>query len=129
MIAAELLRILAALIAVIGLIGLAALAARRFGLASASGGFMRRRRLEVIETLALDARRRLAIIKCDDREHLIVLGATNETLIASDLEGAPEIEAAPTARDNPFASFEQFVARLKPASAAAPSEPVAKDAA
>ena len=128
MIAAELLRIFAALIAVIGLIGLAALAARKFGLASASGGFIRQRRLAVVETLALDARRRLAIIKCDDREHLIVLGATAETLIESDLE-APEIEAEMPARENPFPSFDEFVAKLNRAPKRESSDFAAKDAA
>lgn len=129
MIAAEILRIIAALIAVIGLIGLAALAARKFGLASASGGFMRQRRLAVVETLALDARRRLAIIKCDDREHLIVLGATAETLIESDLEGPLEIEATTPARENPFPTFEQFVAKLNPGRKSEPADTLTKDAA
>jgi len=83
MIISEGLRILFGLIAVLGLIGACAIAARKFGLVSASGGFVRKRRLHVIETLALDARRRVVIVRCDDKEHLIVLGQSSETVVDS----------------------------------------------
>lgn len=39
------------------------------------------RRLEIVESLPLDARRRLAIIRCDMSEHLVVLSANGETVI------------------------------------------------
>ena len=92
MLIAEVIKIFFALIAVLGMIGLLALAARKAGLASASGGFIRQRRLQLVETLALDGRRRLAIIKCDDKEHLLVLGPTGESVIAHDLETPPAPE-------------------------------------
>jgi len=41
------------------------------------------RRLKVSETLAIDPRRRIVIVKCDDTEHVILLGAERETLLAS----------------------------------------------
>lgn len=106
---AEIARVFFALIAVLGLIGLAALAARKAGLISASGGVVRKRRLAIIETLAIDARRRVAIIKCDDKEHLVVLGANSETLVESDLD-APAIEPAAA---NPFPSLRDFAKNLR----------------
>ncbi|NNE41228.1 MAG: FliO/MopB family protein [Marinicaulis sp.] len=110
MLLSEILRVTFGLVAVIGLIGICAVIARKAGLLSASGGLVRKRRLAVVETLALDARRRLAIIKCDSQEHLIVLGANGEQVIASNLEPTPsletpqvEIDAGKDQRDNPFA--------------------------
>lgn len=115
MITSEILRILFGLVAVLGLIGLAAVAARKFGLASASGGIARKRRLAIVETLAVDARRRMIIVKCDGKEHLVMLGANGETVIEHNLEGAPAIaEVAPAA--NPFAGLQKaFEAKLRPA--------------
>ncbi len=117
----EIMRILFGLVAVIGLIGICALAAKKAGLASASGGFVRKRRLGVVETLALDGRRRLAIIKCDGAEHLIVLGATNETVIDHNLAGAITVEETDTttAVANPFPTFGDVVKKLRPAKDAA----------
>jgi len=107
-------RIIFGLVAVIGMIGLVALAAKKAGLASASGGFVRKRRLAVVETLALDGRRRLAIVKCDDKEHLIVLGASNETLIEQDLDGAPlDEDATAPETANPFAAMSDFAAKFR----------------
>ena len=39
------------------------------------------RNLSVIETLPLDTRRRAVILRNDDKEHLIILGVSGETLI------------------------------------------------
>jgi flagellar protein FliO/FliZ len=75
-------RALAALIATLALIGLAGYAARRFGLitgAPARGP----RRLQVVESLMLDPRRRLVIVRMDDREHLILLSAGGDRRVAS----------------------------------------------
>ncbi len=116
MVIADFARILFGLTAVIGMIGIAAFAAKKAGLATASGGFVRKRRLRVVETLALDGRRRVAIIKCDDAEHLIVLGANNETVIAHNLDGASDQEDAPAPVENPFASMSDLVKKFRPAS-------------
>jgi len=116
MISPEILRILFGLIAVIGLIALAALAAQKLGLASASGGFVRKRRLALVESLALDARRRVAIIKCDGAEHLIILGATSETVIERNLDGAVALEEDEITPPNPFAEIHASIAaKLRPA--------------
>jgi flagellar protein FliO/FliZ len=71
----SLLRAVLALILVLGLIGAAAWAVRRFGPGGLFGARpTKARRLGVIETLALDARHRLVLVKRDDRQHLLLLG-------------------------------------------------------
>jgi flagellar protein FliO/FliZ len=76
-----------AFLLVLGLIALCAWALRRFGL----GGTIRPvrgRRLAVIESLALDPRHRLVLVRRDDREHLILLG-TGETVVESSIVSSP----------------------------------------
>jgi hypothetical protein len=48
------------------------------------------RRLTVVESLMLDPRRRLVLIRADGREHLLLLGATSETVVESRAAGAGE---------------------------------------
>ena len=74
-----------ALIFVLGLIGALALLLRHFGFGGAvrrqrqlTGG---RRRLEVMDVLAVDARRRLVLVRRDNTEHLILLGVNEDILI------------------------------------------------
>lgn len=82
-----------ALIVVLALIGFCALAARRFGLGAGLVGGAAKRRLALVETLALDARRRAAILRCDGEDHLLILGPAGETIIAR--MNAPEANTAP----------------------------------
>ncbi len=114
MLLAESARIIFALIAVIGLIGLAALIVRKAGLISASSGFVRKKRLAMVETLAIDARRRIAIIKCDDKEHLIILGANSETVIANNLETPDGLPDEITAPVNPFPTLQELAKKFRP---------------
>lgn len=87
------LRFVLALVFVLGLIGLLALALRRYG-PGAMGMVPRRkgqnRRLQVVEVAAIDARRRLVLVRRDETEHLVLLGATSEILIES---GIPRRDA------------------------------------
>ncbi|WP_417517687.1 FliO/MopB family protein [Minwuia sp.] len=81
----EYLRFLAALVLVVGLIAGAAWAARRFGLAprvtsSGSG------RLAVVSVQAIDTRRKLVLVRRDDREHLIIVSPTAETVIETGIQ-------------------------------------------
>lgn len=113
----EIIRVAFGLMAVLGLIGICAVVARKAGVIAASGGLIRQRRLKLVETLSLDSRRRVAIVRCDDRDHLILLGANNDTVISGDIEAlAPtdtnsdgaivddENSKMPVPkRDNPFA--------------------------
>ena len=79
-----------ALVFVLALIGLLAWLARRFGVA---GAFMRpraARRLSVVESLPLDARHRLVLVRRDAVEHLVMLGTGGDSLIESGIEPPPE---------------------------------------
>ncbi|NQU56182.1 MAG: FliO/MopB family protein [Rhodospirillales bacterium] len=71
-----------AFIFVMALIGLATVAARRFGfgLPSASRN-PAQRRLGIVESLNVDGKRRLVLIRRDDCEHLLLLGTASELLI------------------------------------------------
>jgi flagellar protein FliO/FliZ len=85
-------RFVLALAAVLGLIGLLAFAARRFGLmpgAVAGGG--KGRRLGVVEAMPLDGKRRLVLIRRDEREHLIMLspGDGPDLVIERDIAARP----------------------------------------
>ena len=81
MIMTDYLRFVAALIAVLGLIGLFAWIARRFRLGGLAGSTFASGRLEVIETLPVDGRQRLVLIRRDDREHLLLLGQERSIVI------------------------------------------------
>ena len=84
------LRFALALIMVLGLIGLTAWGARRLGLINnltASGS--RGRRLSVVESAAIDTKRRLVLIRRDQVEHLILLGPDGNTVIETDIKAQP----------------------------------------
>lgn len=84
-------RFLLALVFVLGLIGVLVVLARRYGLASRmvlpSGGRGRGKRLKLVEIMAIDPKRRLILLRRDDREHLILLtGQGPDLLIERDIE-------------------------------------------
>jgi flagellar protein FliO/FliZ len=86
-------RYLGALLLVLGLVGCAALAARRFGvpgIASRSAT----RRLAVVETLMIDARHKVFLLKRDDREHLLIVGPEGSRVIESGIVPAATAPAA-----------------------------------
>ena len=118
-------RIFFSLIAVLGLIGLLAAVARKTGFTAQGGPFVKRKRLALVETLNLDARRRLAVVACDGREFLLVLGAQQETLIACDLQSVSNVdetlvsaEAKPRDAANPFDPLQCAMRRETEADAA-----------
>lgn len=72
----------AALAFVLALIGLFGLLLRRFG--PMAGIPVRKgaeRRLSVVEVLPIDARRRLVLVRRDDVEHLLLLGAGDDLVV------------------------------------------------
>lgn len=87
-------RYFAALLVVLGLLGGVAVILRKgwlpSGLASFQGLDRRERRLCVKDSLILDPRRRIVIVKSDDMEHVLLLGPERETV----LETRP-VKAAP----------------------------------
>jgi flagellar protein FliO/FliZ len=84
------LHFLAALAFVLGLIALAALAARRWRLGASPARAARR--LAVVEVLPIDPRRKLVLVRCDRREHLLLLGQDGNRLIAG---GPPPADQTP----------------------------------
>jgi flagellar protein FliO/FliZ len=44
------------------------------------------KRLEIVESLALDLRRRLVIVRCDGDEHLLLLGHDQDIVVSAHLK-------------------------------------------
>lgn len=88
--AVDYLKFVFALLFVLGLIaGLAALG-KRFGMGHRGPtGRGKSKRLRIVETMALDAKRRVILISRDDKEHLILLGNSKENVIEGDID-APD---------------------------------------
>ncbi len=70
---------------------------RRFGFGTVrispafrSKGRQAEKRLAVVEVAALDARRRLVLIRRDDTEHLVLLGNAADLLIESNIKPAQQ---------------------------------------
>lgn len=76
------LRAAAALAATLALIAGAAYAARRFGMLD-TGAHKPNRRLKVVESLMLDPRRRLVVVRFDDRDHLVLLSPAGDRPLAA----------------------------------------------
>jgi len=73
-------RYLAGLLLVLGLIGAAGLATRKFGVPGLAKPNATRR-LHIVETLMLSPRQRLAIIRRDGVEHLVLITAAGASVI------------------------------------------------
>jgi len=75
-------KFLMALIFVLGLIWGLTLAAKHFGFGNR--GPVKRgaaKRLSIVETMALDPKRRVVIVRVDETEHLLLLGQSGEQVI------------------------------------------------
>ncbi|MCM8733854.1 flagellar biosynthetic protein FliO [Azospirillum sp. A1-3] len=97
-------RFLMALVFVVALIMIVAWVMRRVGMAGGTvRGRARQRRLSVVEALPIDAKRRLILVRRDDREHLILLSANGDLLVDSAPAEGFDTALAGTA-DTPAAS-------------------------
>ena len=80
-------RYFAALLVVLGLLGGVAVVLRKGWLPAGLGGFAlperRERRLQVTDSLILDPRRRVVIVRADATEHVLLLGPERETVLDS----------------------------------------------
>ena len=86
-------RMLAALGCVLALMGGLALVLKRLGLSGPVVNNQGKRRLKIIESLPLDARRRLILIQCDDEQHLVLIGPSGEVVIKTGIKpvaGSPD---------------------------------------
>lgn len=75
-------KMIAALVATLALIGAAAWAARRFGMIELAKA-PAERRIKIVESLMLDPRRRLVLVRFGEREHLLLLGPGGDRPVAS----------------------------------------------
>jgi flagellar protein FliO/FliZ len=62
-----------------------------------SGGHLKlgKKRLSISESLVLGPKQRLALIKCDDTEHLVILGLNGDTVIETNIN-PPEARQSDT---------------------------------
>ncbi len=84
------LKFVLALAGVIALIFGGAWLARRAGLSTLPGPRGRQRRLAVVEAIALDGKRRLVLVRRDEREHLLLIGGANDLCLDRDLPQPPD---------------------------------------
>jgi len=97
-----------ALLFVLALIGIVAWLARKAGLGTRiarSKGT--RRRLSIVEVSAVDGKRRLVLVRRDGVEHLVLLGATTDTVIETGI--APPADAGDDTDSAPSISFKSQV--------------------
>lgn len=86
-------RALFALVATLALIAGAAYAARRLGMLQPGGPAQKRMR--ITETLLIDTRRRMVIVRVDDREHVLLLGPAGDVVVGDmAANAAPAVETA-----------------------------------
>ncbi len=90
----DLARYLGALLLVLALVGFAALAARRYGLAGIVQGSTQRR-LALVESLMLGPRHKLVLLRCDQAEHLVLIGPDGASVVENGIVAAQRNGAAP----------------------------------
>ena len=85
-------RFVIALVFVLGLIGVLAIVAKRAGLSPRATRPTpgTKKRLSIVEVMAVDAKRRLVLIRRDDREHLVLLGVDRDLVIESNVAAPPK---------------------------------------
>ncbi|HEU0118220.1 MAG TPA: flagellar biosynthetic protein FliO, partial [Alphaproteobacteria bacterium] len=85
------LRVAIAFLVVGGLLGLMGYALKHLNLRGIKmpGGTVGKR-LSIIENMPLDVRRRLVLVRCDDKEHLLLLGTNQDIVVESDIAAPPQ---------------------------------------
>ena len=80
-----LIKFISAFALVMGMMFLLSWVLKRMGLAGHSLLPNGKRRLKIVEVLPIDHRRRLLLVRRDDKEHLLVLGTNGETVVESNI--------------------------------------------
>lgn len=83
-----------ALIFVLALMGGLAYILKRLGLSQdgLTGLNKKDKRLKVVEALPLDAKRKAVLIQRDDQEHLVLLSASGETVVETNIKTPKEVK-------------------------------------
>ncbi len=89
----QIIRLIAALALVLALMMGLNLFMRRINAGNGLPKAGQKRRLQIVETKMLDSRRRLLLIRRDDREHLVILGPAGETVVESGIESVEKTDA------------------------------------
>ncbi|MFA5592479.1 MAG: hypothetical protein WC989_04115 [Micavibrio sp.] len=84
--AVDYIKFIAALCLVLGMMGGLALLLKKLGLGHGPLVHGDKRRIRIIETLPLDARRKAVLFACDDAEHLVILGPAGETVVETNIK-------------------------------------------
>lgn len=83
----EVLRFISALIFVVSLMGGLWLILKRMGI---NGGFTlqqgKKRRLKIVEMLPLSGSHKAVLLRCDDKDHLVILGPNGETVVEKSIQ-------------------------------------------
>lgn len=86
------LRVVASLALVVGLMMAVLWLLRRFNIGGMVARPGARRRLAVVETMALDSRRRLLLVRRDGVEHLLLVGGTQDLVVEGGIAPPPDSE-------------------------------------
>ncbi|MGE5478221.1 MAG: flagellar biosynthetic protein FliO [Bacteroidales bacterium] len=87
------LRVVLSLALVVGLMLVVLWALRRFNIGGMVARPGARRRLAVVETMALDSRRRLLLVRRDGIEHLLLTGGTQDVVVERGIVPPGEVPA------------------------------------
>ena len=91
-----------ALAFVVGLIALLGWAVRRFGLIPGASAVTRGgKRIKIVEVTPIDVRRKLVLIRRDQAEHLILLGAQRDLVIETGIADSTTAHAPSAAESRP----------------------------
>lgn len=111
--------VLAALVFVLVLVALLALVLRWLG-SGRLQGFGRSRRLALVEVKAVDSRRRLVLVRRDDKEHLLLIGGGEDLVVETGIPAASFQAEVAAARAEPERRAPMFTRKTVEAPAAAP---------
>lgn len=112
----EYLRFALALVFVLGLVAGCSWFGKRMGLAPRASAAGTAKRLAIIEVQPVDARRKLVLIRRDDREHLVLLNGDQDLLIEGGItapEGQRDSEPPPSAGKTSLSRILPFNGNLK----------------
>lgn len=107
---ADIFQSIGVLLLVLAAMGAFALAIKKSGFAGAIATAPAKKRLRILESLALDPRRRAVLIACDDKAHLLILSSHGDVLVKSDLPLEASISLAATLQETDNASAKRKAA-------------------